>query len=296
MTEPSEDPLRSTVYAARVEGRDGWVIGELPGGAADAPEALGSERLRVIEFRKLGHGLPGAGSGAMLQDAGILVYLARRSGFVFDQVAECWRAEGDPVTPPPFETSWVESIAVAFSPPFVGWIDATLAYGTQSVIIHCSNVFDPFPSILRFLEAVLDGGHPRLSIDEEGVFCEWHTFAPPPRKKRMASEPDPERPVRFVVFSRHASATADEQDAPGKPTLDLVLPRRELVRSIYAAWRQLVLAGSSRVRWSREWLQSDLEAVDRPVDADGYFIASDADLRDLLSKRLEAAMGFRRGP
>jgi len=73
---------------------------------------------------------------------------------------------------PPESHSWTGKLTLGLGYPSEGWIQFTItctAY-MQGVIVNCSNVFDPFPGFIHWLEAIAAGRLPaECHIDEEGV-------------------------------------------------------------------------------------------------------------------------------
>lgn len=72
---------------------------------------------------------------------------------------------------PPESHPWVGKITFSFGYPEQGWIQFAITSATfmQGVIVHLSNVFDPFPEFIRWLGDIADGNLPsEFVIDEEG--------------------------------------------------------------------------------------------------------------------------------
>ena len=73
---------------------------------------------------------------------------------------------------PPETHSWAGKVTIGFSYPYHGWIQFVVTATTyvQNVIVKLSNVFDPFPELIRWLETIAEGNLPNeFVIDEEGV-------------------------------------------------------------------------------------------------------------------------------
>jgi hypothetical protein len=100
MTATSDDAT-PTFYAARLDGQDGWTLGE----TACAPERIVGELedqgRRVKELRVLGSG------GA--QHFGVYG-VARRSGWYQDEYAQCWRAPDEQASMPAGPPTWCEHL------------------------------------------------------------------------------------------------------------------------------------------------------------------------------------------
>ena len=72
---------------------------------------------------------------------------------------------------PPESHSWAGKVTFSFSYPHSGWLQwaITCTAYVQNVVIACSNVFDPFPGLFKWLEAIAAGQLPaEIIIDEEG--------------------------------------------------------------------------------------------------------------------------------
>lgn len=73
----------------------------------------------------------------------------------------------------PYETEgWTGKITFCFSYAQIGWVllwISTTSY-LQHITIHLSDVFDPFPDLIRWIEAIAESRLPsEIEIDEEGV-------------------------------------------------------------------------------------------------------------------------------
>lgn len=73
----------------------------------------------------------------------------------------------------PYDTmGWDGKITVCFSYAIAGWIQLWIS-GTsylQHITLYTSHVFNPYPALIEWLEAVAENRLPaRLAIDEEGV-------------------------------------------------------------------------------------------------------------------------------
>ena len=62
-----------------------------------------------------------------------------------------------------------ELLSVFLEPPEAGWMNLTISADSQTVVIHTSDVFDPYPEIVQWLRSVKAGRLPSIvEIDEEG--------------------------------------------------------------------------------------------------------------------------------
>jgi hypothetical protein len=72
---------------------------------------------------------------------------------------------------PPESYSWAGKVTISLGYPTQGWVQLAITCTTyvQGAILACSNVFDPFPGLIRWLEAIAAGRLPAgCVIDEEG--------------------------------------------------------------------------------------------------------------------------------
>jgi hypothetical protein len=72
---------------------------------------------------------------------------------------------------PPDSHSWAGKVTMSFGYAAHGWIQFAITCNAhvQGVIIHCSNVYDPFPDFIHWLNAIADDNLlAETKIDEEG--------------------------------------------------------------------------------------------------------------------------------
>jgi len=153
--------------------------------------------------------------------------------WVFDAAIERWRAPDEALTPLPGSSETVESLTFELEIPHIGWMPIAITAGRQAVTFSASTVFDPFPALIRWLEALAAGGAPRLLINTEGVNVGFHIFEP---------EGDT---VRFVV--------TNDAEADDTIDVDVRIGRKALVRAIYEPfvtfWERPELAAVWRAEW-----------------------------------------------
>lgn len=72
---------------------------------------------------------------------------------------------------PPGENTWAGKVTISFGHPIHGWIlmSVTCTAYLQGVIINLSDVFNPFPEMIRWLDDIVSGNLPsEFEIEEEG--------------------------------------------------------------------------------------------------------------------------------
>lgn len=234
------------VLAVRPIDGEGWELVETTRtGAArdDGLRALGFDPATAREILIFTAGRRGGAHDLAVCRSDTTASVVLRESWVFDEPTRCWRAPDEPVTEPDRPALPAERVTLALDPPELGWLDATLSAAEQTVTISVSFVFDPFPDMVAWLEAIAAGGHPRLVIDLEGKYVGLHVW------------PAQDGCVRFAV---------ERMDETDRWSLDVTVPRHRLVADVYAAliafWeRPDVVAGLSR------WLLIDEDDDDNEV-------------------------------
>jgi hypothetical protein len=92
---------------------------------------------------------------------------------------------------PPESHSWAGKVNFGFSYPTHGWIQCTITCTTylQGIILHLSNVFNPFPGMFHWLEAIAENNLPsEFVVDEEG------------QEKILRATPVDEEDFRFEIL------------------------------------------------------------------------------------------------
>ncbi|OYX75003.1 MAG: hypothetical protein B7Y95_04280 [Rhizobiales bacterium 32-66-11] len=149
-------------------------------------------------------------------------------GWWEDPLCRVWRAPDEPIQQPSGDPTSFETLAVAFEPPEAGWIDFVLASYRQVALIRISYLYSSGAEIVAWLEEVARGGFPRVAISEEGSFGELHLFPGDRFPPSVTWQPPRRDHVRLCVILRCIVGA--------KLKLDVVMPRKALVRAIYRAW------------------------------------------------------------
>ncbi|BAI71827.1 hypothetical protein AZL_011890 [Azospirillum sp. B510] len=226
-TEDAAEDAPGGLYGVRPAGREGWFLRDHRGDRAALTAALFAEGIaaEVVEIA------PFLRRGPMSLPDFILDEMAMHLGWSFDPAIDGWRAPGEAVASFPGTPLPVDCIDVRYEVPAAFWMPITIAAGGQSVIFEVSNTWDPIPDITPWLERVLDGGYPRLTIDREGDYTELHVLP--------AAEG-----VRFVV------ALLDEE---WRTPIDVSLPRLALIAGFYcplvAMWESDAMVNEGWRRW-----------------------------------------------
>lgn len=216
-------------FCVRLKGQDGWRLEEANCDRDAFIALLRSQGIDDAEVVEVGRG--GRRVGYVSSDEG---ERAKGLGWCFDEQSDCWRAPDEPLIPPPGAPVTVDSVAATFMPPESGWIRTTVKAGEQSVEFEISNVYDPVIDIVQWLEKVLDGGYPRLMMNMEGWFCEFHIF---PADAGGGDE------VRYVVV---------EMNCGRKIALDIRINRTALLAGLYHSLVSYWESDAFAQEW-REW-------------------------------------------
>ena len=240
-----------TAYAVRIDGEVGWQVdgARLPLG--DIKSWFEQSRRKVLEIRQIGERFEGYDPPSWSRSR------ASEEGWWFDRLLQCWWAPDESVPIPNGKPEEVESLATALSPAEYGWMDLTIASEHANTTIRCSRVFDPIPELLALMEKVIAGEYPRMSIDQEGSFAELHVL-PTKLKPREGGRVDEKSPrVQFVLLIDRANVM--------DVGLNVIIPRRALVLSLYGAWRAVQAYDAQRLR--DHWSGSEDDERDDKYDA-----------------------------
>ena len=187
--------------------------------------------------------------------------MAMHFGWSFDPAIDEWRAPGEALSPFPGTPVPVDRIDVRYEVPTGFLMPITIAAGGQSVTFDITNTFDPIPDITPWLERVLDGEHPRLTIDREGEYTELHVLPA-------------DQGVRLVV-----ALLEEEWSTP----IDVSLSRLALIAGFY---RPLVTMWESDALVTEGWRRWHFDLA---VGASGL-TAADHVPYSVRSARIDAAL------
>lgn len=220
-------------FAVREEGLEGWRMMLLEGGEPELRHALAEAAIAPAEIREVMTVLMRDPPPGLQELVGPDIWSGAGHEWVFDAAIARWRAPDEELTPLPGDPEPVDSLVFDLEIPDVGWLPVAIEAGAQRASFTASTVFDPFPSLTRWLEAVAEGRGPRLLIDTEGVIVSFHIFQP---------QGDT---VRFVI--------TNDAEADDTIDLDVRIDRATLVRAIYrpfvAFWESDALAQAWRSHW-----------------------------------------------
>ncbi|MBA4793648.1 MAG: hypothetical protein H2041_08285 [Phenylobacterium sp.] len=233
-------------FAVRETELVGWRMMLLGGGEQELRQALAEAAIAPAEIREVMTVLMRDPPSGLQELLGPDIWSGAGHDWVFDASIGRWRAPDEPLAPLPGKPKSVDGLSFDLEVPHIGWLPVTIAAGAQTVSFSASTVFDPFPSLTSWLDAVAAGRAPRLLIDTEGVVVSFHIFEP-----QGAT-------VRFVV--------TNDAEADDTIDLDIRIERTTLVRAIYtrlvAFWESPELAAA----WRSEWRYDD-EPDEDPTSA-----------------------------
>ena len=97
-----------------------------------------------------------------------------------------------------------------------------------------SEVYDPLPGLIKWLEHIIKGISTRLFIDEEGKFHELISYAKEPEQ------------IRFLIIKYHR----------GKETqLDVIIPKKLVIEKFYKIPTRVNSTPSFLERWTSKGTQ-----------------------------------------
>lgn len=139
-------------------------------------------------------------------------------------------------------TEPVHTVTLQFEDCEAGWIRFAVIVGEQRVEISASEVFDPFPDLLRWMHAILtDVEECSFTIDEEGV-----------EKQFVARRRCPNN-LQFLI--RDPAVESEEQ-------MRAIVGRRQLIEAFYKSVQQFARSTAYRKdEWEPETLGDRLQRI-----------------------------------
>jgi hypothetical protein len=229
----SGDEVREpfTIYAVRLEGESGWRVD------------IGAGNLWDISCRRQAEGQPAAKLVSIIQgwrprhthrekDRTHAWAAAISHNWVLDPVTGYWCSPADMLREPADNPPQVDTLEVGLHPPKEGVLGLRFhAEGIPACTgIYLDAVYDLFPRLLSWLEGIVTGKHPRVSLSDVDMHLVLTTF------------PAGEHKLRFSVLLLHTEAHW---------CFDVLVNKRELVGLFYRALRALV---TDTPTFKREWL------------------------------------------
>ncbi|BAI70867.1 hypothetical protein AZL_002290 [Azospirillum sp. B510] len=232
-----EQEVTVRLLAARIVGRDGWHLEESTQDADGFREALAQRGMAVAELVEIEHWTLRVPADEPFTPSNRFHDTAYRAGWGYDAGADCWHASHERDRRFPGPTLNVDRLDVTYALPDVGWIDTTIRAGERVIEFSMSEVFDPIPALLNWLERLAGGSFGRISMDVEGWYVDFHCFAEGDR-------------VRFVV----------EEGWDGRSmALDIRIDRIALLAGLYCP---LVALWESDA-FARAYMHWDFASVER---------------------------------
>lgn len=244
--EASDD--RVDVFGYRLHGLEGWRVSATKAGVAAAIDARRAAGAPVASVRLItsSRGVHPSKSASELIDHDRLI----GAGWKWDGAIDAWRAPGETVAEPPRDPVQVDAVRVAFDPAHYGWQPVRIEAGGATLRFSASNIFDPFPQILRWLCRLLDDESARVAVNLEGGFLEFHAW------------PSPDgRWVRLV-----AAYAGGSRETFGDVALDIRCRPEGFARAFYCAFRAYALSGRyDPTHWAPRTLRDEIEQLAAPV-------------------------------
>lgn len=171
-------------------------------------------------------------------------------------------------------SSRVQDFNVNLSVPTVGWLDIEIVIDGQSFAFPTSYVFDPYPGLRAWLEAIVRNETAQMDIDPEG----WEVH--------LLVDDAANDQVRFGVIFEHTgpgqehthkvSFTVNGEAYTREYMCDIVVARKDLVRAFYRAFTGSWGAPENDRFWD-EWYNTSREICEQdgePYGADRYQMTS----------------------
>jgi hypothetical protein len=202
--EPPKGSVPQTLFGFRPKGEHGWRIEQAALRAEDLPKALSEKGCDVQDLRIIERSwAPRWAVGLRRQQSAI------DHGWLFDQVARCWRPPDEPVTEPPGDPVDADASFTLRTIMYGSiWIDVT---GSDvALALEYETLLFPITPLVHFVRLLESGGQPHTTTGREDQWIELHAF-----------DRDRGR-VRFLVR---------ELDKTEGPKVDVIMDRARLVRS-----------------------------------------------------------------
>lgn len=233
-------PLRhqERIFAVRLAQRSGWQLiaaQDEDHAKAHASATFGGKLVEVLPTD-----VTSSTTRPKLRALGIIDQdLGFRNGqsWAYDEVDDCWRGFGEPITEPSGSPVAVDRLGIHFSLPDAGWVTLKIEGGAQQLSVSLSNSFEAFGNLVEWLEAVLDGGTPRYMVNVEGWLDEFHLFPADDGRLRFVvayvGSRTPEPPIRILA-------------------VDVLITRRALLKSFAEAFCAYWHSPELKEAWT-EW-------------------------------------------
>jgi hypothetical protein len=158
-------------FGVRYKSLDGWRIYEWPKTYEAVISELTSDQ-SVIDVRIITEGFSCRRDedGNPVIRSGSAELTAYDFGWAYDPSSNLFRAPGELLKQPSGGTAIAKKCNVKITGPQNGWASLCLAVNEAEYLIHCSDVFDPFPELIRWLENIASKKSSRILINEEGCY------------------------------------------------------------------------------------------------------------------------------
>jgi len=138
---------------------------------------------------------------------------------------------------------------VQFFPPKSGWIKIVLTYKGKDIPIYSSNVFDPYPALLIWLEKVFRNELPaRWHINEEDTFIDFVADVDQSGKSRL----------RLIGEQRE-----EEYEDQAVYTFVDDPNLAEIAEEIYQSFRKMLDSEFEPKEWGMDLRTLDWERIDK---------------------------------
>jgi hypothetical protein len=254
------------ILAFCIDGEPGWYVEETALDARTFEETMRERGYPVIEVRSISKGARRSDSES---DDGLAFTVALSHGWSWDTGATCWRSPGEMIKVLPGDPVRVDDVRVIFDAAEVGWQPVRIEAGGASAAFDASELYDPFPDILKWLEAIAHGGEGRVSAELEGPELELFAFP----------LSDPMR-VRIVV-----AFVPGEDGEHRRIDLDINVDRRRFIAAFYNALRAYADSDAFVIdEWAVLSMRDDLIRKGFPENPSCLSADDATDLNEMLWK------------
>ena len=260
-----------TLFAARLVGEEGWIVGEEAMKPDQVAEAFRENGQELEEFRVISRGAGRKWDENGEPDLSHSDYWqAQADGWSYDELADCWRAPGENVTPFESVPKSVTTVDVEFGTTHSGWLPIRMSAGDQKFEIDASELYPPFEDLIAWLESIVEAKEARFTADLEGSYAEFFAF-----------ETAIDDRVRVVV----ALSENLTEDGDRKIVLDIDVDRVTFAGRLYRSLRTYANGPDfNRYEWAAVSIHEDLHERFPEFPANQLRYSSASEVNEVLWK------------
>jgi len=205
-----------TIFAYRLSGNNKWQVNFEKKSLTEVEFIYSRKFSNGFDFRLI------SDSGTQLKKDSELIELFEEtifeSAWKFDPLSDSWRPPGEPIAEPKGNLIGVYDFKIQVNWSFKTNLPLEIIVNKKKIEMIFSSVFDPFPSLIKWLEKIIQGESSRILIDEEGEYHELTSYI---KKEGM---------VRLII----------EHGRKRDVLLDILIPIKLVVEQFYMVMHSVI--------------------------------------------------------